>query len=182
MEDIKLNILDCSFQRKMKPVQNISLIIFTLSWLFIFVFLFFNNRIVSILFYSIMVISIVSGAIAIVTSLFFFKRKIIGVIEIYKNKIILEDREFNDINDFYLDLNIEGSKVHTLDEEIIKKLPFWGNFFVNEKKDLKIEFEPHYELKKIVPHIKIKNTKRSALSMKTTDLFNNLMSLLWAAS
>ena len=182
VESIKLNILDCSFQRKLKPIQNISLIIFTVSWFFIFGLLFFNSRWAAILFYGFIVLSSISIATSIITSLFFFKKKQIGILEISKEKIIINNKSIYNTKDCYFDLNIDSFEKQEIYNESIKKLPFWGNFLIQEKDNIKIEFEPNTNFEKVVPYIKIKNTKRSVLSMKTTDLFNNLMSLLWAAS
>ncbi|WP_282160877.1 hypothetical protein [Ulvibacterium marinum] len=178
---VVLNILDCTLQRRIKPIQNISLIIFTLSWVLIFTLLFFDSRLASVLFYFFIAMSMVSAIAAIIFSLFFFKRKIIGVIKIRGDEITINNKNPRDINDYHLDLNVEDSKINILDKETIKKLPFWGNFFVH-KNGSKIEFEPSDELKKIATYINIENTKRPVLSMKTTDLFKNLMNLLWAAS
>lgn len=77
-------------------------------------------------------------------------------------------------NECFIDLNVNTS-------ESIEKLPFWGNYIVlSDNKN--IEFEPNKDMEKLVDCISVSNSKRSALSMKTTDLFNNLMSFLWAAS
>lgn len=180
MTSVTLNILDCSLLRKLKPIQNLSLIIFTFSWLFIFTLLFFNNRFANILFYLFITISLMGLVAFISISLFFLQKKKIGTIEINKEKIVINDEIYN-TEDCYFDFNTDSLEVE-YDEDIIKKLPFWGNFITVEKSNLKIEFEPNENLEHIYSHIKIKNTKRPALSMKTTDLFNNLMSLLWAAS
>jgi len=182
VETIKLNILDCSFQRKLKPIQNISLIIFTVSWVFIFILLFFSSSWATILFYIFLLLSLISIVISIITSLLFFKKKKTGILEIDKEKVIINNKNIYNTKDCYFDLNVDSFEKHEVYKESIKKLPFWGNFIIQEKDNIKIEFEPNINLEKLIPYIKIKNTKRPALSMKTTDLFNNLMSLLWAAS
>ncbi len=181
MENIVLNILDCSLQRRLKPIQNISLIIFTVSWVFIFILIFFNTRWASILFYAFIVLSLISAVTAIIISLFFFKKKKIGTAVVNTKKITINNNIY-DINDWCFDFNIYSMEEQTTSTQTIEKLPYWGNYITEEKSNLKIEFEPNKNLENIFPHIKIKNTKRPALSMKTTDLFNNLMSLLWAAS
>ena len=181
MENIKLNILDCSFQRKLKPIQNLSLLTFTISWVFIFILLLFNGRWASILFYTLIVLSLISIIISIITSLFFFKKKKIGILEIDKEKIVINNKIY-DVNDWYFDLNIYSIEEELSVQESIKRLPFWGNFIINKKQKTLIEFEPNSNLQKVITYFDVENSKRSALTMKTTDLFKNIMSILWAAS
>lgn len=181
--NVKLNILDCTLQRKLKPIQNLSLIIFTISWVFIFILLFSNSRWAAILFYTFIVLSLISIVITIIISLFFFKKKKIGTLEINQEKIIIDNKYTYATKDCYFDLNVDSlEKQEKANKENIKEFPFWGNFIIQEKNNIKIEFEPNTDFEKIIPYIKINNRKRPALSMKTTDLFKNLMSLLWAAS
>ncbi|MBW4970776.1 hypothetical protein KZY98_09930 [Croceibacter atlanticus] len=178
MNGLEFKILDCSLQRKLKPIQNLSLIVFTVSWLFIFALLFFNENWASILFYVFISLSIVSVAISIIISIFFFKKKKVGTVIINNKNLIINSNQIYDSNNWYFDLNINAIDKNSS----IEKLPFWGNYIIDKSTNDIIEFEPNSNLKEAIDYLEVKNSKRSALSMKTTDLFNNLMSLLWAAS
>lgn len=167
------NILDCSFQRKVKPIQNLSIIIFAICWIFIFILIFIPYSWAVFLFYIFLIISGLSLLLFISLSLFFIRKNRIGVVKINKDIIMVNNSKYR-ANECFIDLNVNAS-------ESIKKLPFWGNYIVlSDNKN--IEFEPNKDMEKLVDCISVSNSKRSALSMKTTDLFNNLMSFLWAAS
>lgn len=178
MNDIVLILIDCSLQRRLKPIQNLLLVIFTVSWLFIFILIFFNGNWVSVLFYIFNLLSIVSIIIFIIISFCFLSRKKVGMIIINEKKLIINDNEVYNNDDWYFDLNISITE----ENFSIEKLPFWGNYIVHKNSNKRIEFEPNIKLKKAIGYLEVKNSKRSVLETKTTDLFNNLMSLLWAAS
>jgi len=181
MNCIILNILDCSLNRKFKPVQNLSLFFFTLCWLLIFITLLFNNKFTDILFYALIILSLVALTIFIILSILIIKKKRVRIVTLTENQIIINKVKIYDIKDFYFDFNVNQTK-DSIDKNHIKKLPFWGNYIISKKNNIKIEIEPEEELKYLLPFISINNTKRSAFSMKTTDLFKSFMDILWAAS
>jgi|GEM_PF-3369642 len=178
MNKFEFKILDCSLQRKLKPIQNFSLIIFTASWVFIFALLFFNQKWASILFYLFIVLSAISAVLSLVISFFFFNKKTVGTVVISEVDIIINNNQVYANNDWYFDLNISAIDKNSS----IDKLPFWGNYIIHKTTNKVLEFEPNSKLKKAKDYLEVKNSKRSALQIKTTDLFNNIMNLLWAAS
>jgi len=71
----------------------------------------------------------------------------------------------------------------TLDENLfLEKLPFWGNYIIHKDSNEVIEFEPTIKLKEILEYFEVKNSKRPALQMKTTDLLKSIIDILWASS
>lgn len=170
---LSFNILDCSVQRRIKPIQNLSIIIFATCWGFIFIIIFLRFSWVSFLFNILLFISGFAFTLFIILSFFFLKKNRIGIVKVNNDIIVIGNNRYK-TTECFIDLNMNTANP-------IKTLPFWGNYIVlpNNKN---IEFEPNKDIEKFVGYIKVSNSKRSALSMKTTDLFNNLMSLLWAAS
>lgn len=170
---LELDVLDCSLQRKIKPFQNISLIIFCICWLLIFILLLFEKSTFNLIFNILFGLSIFSLLTFLFLSLFFLKQNKKGKIYINESFIIFNDIEYA-LNQCLLDLNLYST-------DNINNLPFWGNYFILPNNN-KIEFLPDKNLNLISEKINISNAKRSVLSMKTTDLFKSVMDILWAAS
>lgn len=106
----------------------------------------------------------------------------IGKITINESILSIDNKDAYDIDNWFLDLNVNDSDGKPFTPEYIEKLPFWGNYIKNEKLGKVIEFEPKPELKKLIILLEVRNSKRPALETKTTDLFKTLMDLLWAVS
>lgn len=177
---IKVQILDCKIEHKMKPIHNLSLILAFISLSILIILRFFNSDILSVIFFFFLVLALISITLFIICSLFFLKKKYLGEIYFEKEKVIINDTTYN-LSLFNFDLNT-GDKKIKLNKSNIKKLPYWGNYMINTKTNEKIEFFPNPEIEKISHHINIKNSSRPILKQPISDLLNSFMDTLWAMS
>lgn len=176
MNSLDFKILDCSLQRKVKSTQNLSLIVFVMFCLLLFVGTIFN--ILSPLFFHLLITIILISFIATVGfSLFFIKKQKVGTLTINKEKIVLNSGEVYSCCDMFLDLNTNKTK----DGLVLNKIPFWGNYIKHKSKNVVIEFEPNSNLIKVLDYLEINNSKRSVLQTKTTDLIKEFLDFIWVS-
>lgn len=184
MSQTVLHLVDYSFHRKIKPAQNLSLVIAGILWIIILPLLFLQNESLARIAAYLMIFSILPISSFLLLSIPFLFKKRTG-------KALFKDNELKINDDFYtldqieLTLNIDQHEWSDSSKEIdqkLKSLPKWGNY-INVGSNKKIEFEPNQDINNILDSANIKGyEKRPALMVKTADLFNNLMSILWAAS
>jgi hypothetical protein len=193
MESVTLTLVDYSFHRKVKPYQNLALIITCVLWLIILTLLLFEEKnFAHFITYSIAISFLSLVVFLFLSSIFLFKRKI-GQVTISNNQtdiIIGDSKEKIDSKDVMLKLNIdkaewENKKSNT--KELISSLPMWGNFlFLNisdPNKANSLEFEPDERMANVLSQIALTTyEKRPLLLVKTSDLLKNLLWMLWGAS
>lgn len=175
---LNLHLTNCSIQRKIKPSQNLSLIILGLLWLFIVLLLPFNNHITrTIASYLIITSAIPLFSLILLSIPFLFIRKK-STATITKNHVIIDNIHYN-LDEVTILVNIDQIELKKHPDNLIKKLPKWGNFLIINN-NVKIEFIPTLSIKlfKNIEGYK----KRPSLYIKTADLFNVIMSTLWGAS
>ena len=193
MNNITLTLIQPSFLGKLKPFQNLSLIItctllliaFTLSW--------FDSNILSNIAGYLVALSLVPIITFILLSLpfFFFKRLEIATITNRVMSIDINNKPAQfDIQELKFLLNIDSKLLENkepLNSEIIKDLSTWGNYIVipceSPLEDIYIQFIPGEDLLKVLPQLKIETKKNSSILMNdTTDLLKKFMWMLWGAS
>lgn len=192
MNNISLTLIHPLILGKIKPYQNLSLIIscvilliaFTLSWV--------DNKVFSNIIGYLIALSCVLIITFILLSLpfFFFKKLEIATITNGIMSIDIDHKpvEFDTRNLRFL-LNIDskflGGK-EPLAPEIVKDLSTWGNYIViplGSMKDIYIQFIPDEDLFKVIPKLKIETYKSRLILMNdTTDLLKKFMWMLWGAS
>lgn len=185
MIELSLNLVDYTFQRRIKPIQNLSLIVAGILWIFILPLLLLNNQNLSAIASYLILFSIVPFSLFLVMSIPFFFKKKIGEVIIDRDKIKLNDRSYN-LNHIRFELNIDQATWMDTTKSITKKiksLPKWGNYIFISDKNIQLEFEPSESLEEIVKYSCVGGyEKRPALLFKTSDILNSLLSILWAAS
>lgn len=184
MNQISLDLVDYTFHRKIKPAQNLALVVVGVLWVVILPVLLLQIELLTRLAAYLMLFSILPGSVFLLLSIpFLFKRR--------TGKALLKDNELtiNGVNhpldhiEFKLNIHqsdwIDSSKsIH----QKLKGLTIWGNYIYTGP-DNKFEFEPHPNLHSYIDSLNVKGyNKRQALMVKTTDLFDNIMSIIWAAS
>lgn len=184
MESISISLVNHSFQRKVKPIQNLSLIIAGGLWLIILPLLFLGNESLARAAGYLIIFSGVPIVIFLLLSIPFLFSNKTGSILLKDNQLIIGKNSY-DLGRVLFKLNIDQSdwddtsKSYT---EKIHSLPKWGNYLIVNKNE-EFEFLPDRKIEKYLLSIKISGyEKRPALMVKTADLFNSLMSMLWAAS
>lgn len=184
MNPITFQLTDYSFLRRIKPIQNICLLII------------FNILItyLIIVYFEINFLQNLAAFILLISIILFVLFLLLTISNLYKKKnglLVLTDNQINISNDVYELSNIQFiinidqtewlNKSKLIDKKI-NSLPKWGNYIVLES-GKKIEFEPNENLNKIIEKINVEGYhKRPFLLVKTSDLFNSLASTLWAAS
>ncbi len=184
MSQIVLHLVDYSFHRKIKPAQNLSLVIAGILWIIILPLLFLQNESLARIAAYLIIFSILPISSFLLLSVPFLFKKRTG-------KALLENNELKINGDSYslsqieFTLNIDqhdwADSAKSMDQKL-KSLPKWGNY-INIGSNKKIEFEPNQDVSNLLDSANINGyEKRPALMVKTADLFNSLMSMLWAAS
>lgn len=193
MHNISLNLIQPLILGKIKPYQNLSLIISCVILLIAFTLSWFDNKMISNMVGYLIVLSGVLIITFILLSLpfFFFKRLEIASIKNGVMSIDIDHKpaEFNTQNLRFL-LNIDSRLIggrEPLTSEIVKDLLTWGNYIVipseSSMKDIYIQFIPDEDLFKVLPQLKIETCKSRAILMNdTTDLLKAFMWMLWGAS
>lgn len=181
---LSLILVNYNFLRKIKPIQNLSLIIASALWVIILPLLLFENETMARIAGYFVVFSIIPISLFLVLSIPFLFFNKTGTALLEDDKLVIDEKSY-DLKKVRLKLNIDQSEWVNTSRSIaqkIKSLPKWGNYLIlNTGKEL--EFKPTKQLEKFLDSIKISgHEKRSVLMVKTTDLFSNLVSMLWAAS
>lgn len=181
---LSLNLINQSFQRRIKPAQNTSLLVTSTLWLIILLLLFFENQDLSKIAGYLIIFSALSLSIFLILSLPFLFLNKIGTALIENDKLII-NQKFYELNQVLFKLNIDQIDWDNTSKSSIQKinsLPKWGNYLILDTGE-KFEFEPDERLEKHLGGLKISGyEKRPVFMVKTTDLLNNLLSMLWAAS
>jgi len=165
-------------------MQNLSLIMAGGIWLIILPLLFLGSEFLARIAGYLIIFSAASLAIFSLLSVpFLFSNKTNNIF-LRDNKLVIGIDSY-DLSQVRFKLNIDESEWNNTSKthsQKIQSLPKWGNYIlINE--DSEFEFLPNEELEKYLSSIRISGyEKRPALMVKTADLFNNLMSMLWAAS
>lgn len=193
MNNITLTIIHPLILGKIKPYQNISLIISCVILLIAFTLSWFDNKILSHIVGYLLVLSGVFIITFILLSLpfFFLKRLEIATITDGFMSIDIDHRPkkiYIQNLRFLLNINsklLEGRE--PLAHEISKELSTWGNYIIvpseSSVKNIYIQFIPDKDFLKLLPQLKIKTYKtRSILMNDTTDLLKNFTWMLWGAS
>ena len=193
MNDIILTTIHPSILGKIKPYQNLTLIILCIILLAVFTLSWFDNKVLISIVGGLIVLSGVLMLIFILLSLPFllFKRLEIaiirdGILTIYTGN---KPSQY-DVHNLTFVLNI--NRRHTenevpLNPEMADYFLAWGNYIVISSEgvpnDIRIQFIPDKDLYKLVPQINIEIHKsRSILMNDTTDLLKNIIWMLWGAS
>lgn len=193
MNNISLTLIHPLILGKIKPYQNLSLIISCVILLIAFTLSWFDNKMLSnIIGYLIALSGVLIITFILLSLPFFFVKKL--EIATITNGIMSIDidhkpAEFNTQNLRFL-LNIDSKIVggkEPFTTEIVKDLSTWGNYIVipseSSIKDIYIQFIPDEDLFKVIPQLKIETCKsRSILMNDTTDLLKKFMWMLWGAS
>ncbi|WP_452225618.1 hypothetical protein [Lacinutrix chionoecetis] len=91
--------------------------------------------------------------------------------------IILNGKEIYQTNDMYLDLN-----TNSIDKNInLKKIPFWGNYIRHKSQKIIIEFEPNSNLINAIDLLEVRNSKRSVLQFKTSEIIKEFLEFIWVS-
>jgi len=184
MSQIHLNLVDYTFHRKIKPIQNFSLIATGLLWGIILPLLFLQNQALARIAAYLMIVSIIPLSFFLILSIPFLFKKRTGKVILEDDKLKIGEKLYS-LNRVEFKVNIDQSEWTDSSksiEEKLKRLPKWGNYILLDTNN-KFEFEPIQNISKLLDSITINGyEKRPALLVKTTDLFNNIMSMLWAAS
>lgn len=191
-DDISLTLIHPLILGKIKPYQNLSLIISGVLLLLAFILSVFDNHILSSVTGYLVVLCVLFIILFILLSLpFFFKKLEIAMItnEIISIDIDHKPTEFN-IKDVKFLLNLDSKFLmvnELLTAETVRSLSTWGNYIVvpshSSMKDIYVQFIPDEDLLKILPQIKIETNKRRSILMNDTDdMLKSFMGLLWGAS
>ncbi|MCW3787914.1 hypothetical protein [Plebeiibacterium sediminum] len=179
LEPTKISLTDCTLQRKFKPFQNLALIILGGLWLIIILLLLIDNYTIRTIASYLILISTIPFLSFVLLSVPFLFIKEKGIAAITKDYLIINGQSYN-INEVKIFINIENNKLCKLPiQDLVKKTPKWGNFLILNDNS-QVEFIPSLNLK-LFENI-IGYEKRPALYVKTADLFDDIMSILWGAS
>lgn len=193
MNNLSITLIHPLILGKIKPYQNLSLIISCVILLIAFTLSWFDNKMLSNMAGYLIALSGVLIIAFMLLSLpfFFFKRLEISTITngVMSIDIDRKPAEFN-TQDLRFLVNIDSKLVkgkESLPPEIAKDLSTWGNYIVipseSSIKDIYIQFIPDEDLFKVLPQLKIETCKsRSILMNDTTDLLKKFMWMLWGAS
>lgn len=184
MNRVTLNLVDYSFHRKIKPIQNLSLVITGVLWIIILPLLFLKNPSLSRIAAYLMLFSIMPISIFLILSIPFLFKKKVGKALLKNDRLIINEDSYS-LDRVEFKLNIDQPEwtdpTKSLDQKL-KSLPKWGNYIYIDSKN-EFEFEPHRDIHYFTNSITIYGyDKRPALVVKTADLFKSIMSILWAAS
>lgn len=184
MESLSLSLVNQTFQRKIKPIHNITLLITVGLWLIILPLLSFGSETVYRIAAYLIIFSGFTLLIFFVLSIsYLFSNKINNAV-LTSNNLVIETNSY-DYEHVIFKLNIDQSEWDDQSESYnqkISSLPKWGNYIIING-STKFEFLPDKNIEKFFTIIKVEGYKeRPTLMLKTKDLFSGLMSMLWAAS
>lgn len=183
-DSLTIRLIDCTLHRKIKPTQNLSLILAGATWAIIIPLLFLENQAMARLAGYLILFSIIPIILFSLLSIPFLFRKKVGE-AFYDSERLILNREYHDLSEVKIELSIHQSSWTNKSENTskkIRKLPFWGNYIILNSGE-RFEFDPNEKFISFVPKNLVSGyQKRSVLLVKTTDLFNNIMSILWATS
>jgi hypothetical protein len=178
---------------KIKPFQNLSLIISCILLLVAFTLAWFDNKVLSNMVGYLIALSGLLLITFFLLSLPFFLFKRLEVATIANGIMSIDiDHKRTDFNtdDIKFLLNCNSELVRDdqpLTLNTFKDLSTWGNYIVIpsdcSRKNIYIQFKPDEDLFKVLPQLKIETSKsRSILMYDTTDLLKKFIWMLWGAS
>lgn len=192
MGNIILTLVRPSFLGKIKPYQNLSLIIWGVSLLLIFMLALFNHVFLSKISDHAMLLTVFFFVVFVILSLTFLlqKTEILtikdwdGFIEIDKKLIAFDIKKVR----FLLNIDIKRwQNQELLKSGLINDLSFWGNYMIipseNLSKNIYIQFLPDEDFLSMGSELTVEVYKRKfSLMMDTSDMFKSFMRMFWGAS
>lgn len=184
MNRVALHLVDYTFHRKIKPIQNLSLVVVGVLWIIILPLLFLQNPSLARIAAYLMLFSIMPISIFLILSIPFLFKKRVGKALLQNDGLIINEDSYS-LDRIEFKLNMDQSEwadsTKSLDQKL-KSLPKWGNYIYIDSNN-EFEFEPHRDIHYFINPITVNGyEKRPALMVKTADLFKSIMSMLWAAS
>lgn len=193
MNNISLTLIHPMILGKIKPYQNLALIISCILLLVAFTLAWFDNKVLSNMVGYLIALSglLLIAFFLLSLPFFFFKRMEIATITNGVMSIDIGHKRADfSIHDIRFLLNCNSELVRAdqpLTLNTFKNLSTWGNYIVIpsecSRKNIYIQFMPDEDLFKVLPQLKIETSKsRSILMYDTTDLLKKFIWMLWGAS
>lgn len=179
------NLIDSSFKKKLKPIQNLSLIITSILWVLICLLLLIKESPTARTATTyLIIISALFFIIFCFTSLLFLYKPKTGFAFLDGHEISIGNKSYK-LEQLSIVLNVEYEQWvnpnKTMNKKIIN-LPYWNNYLVINN-DKKFEFEPNIQLLDFLSLVQTnKHKEKSMLMCRTSHLLKDLLSILWASS
>lgn len=182
-------LFDYSVLRRVKPWQNLALIIFAVCWLIIFILLFVNDKNNSLIVIPFMT-SMVSIGLFLTLSLLTLYKKHVGEVRFVDGQAYIDgiSHQFQiPVASVFLQLNIPKALLsQPLNQsELLRQLPKWGNYlsFSSTSQSFRFEVQPSEALLNSVSSVNITGFESNPILLcRTSDLVRNVFQMLWAAS
>lgn len=172
MQKVTLTLMDYSLQRKIKTLQNLSLIIVFTSIIFLVISSWFERSTTESFQGTLLMIFAIFAILIILLSIpFLFNlNKIIGEADISDDHLTIKTygNELIEVNlgDVYLELSVNGNELD-ITQSLFDDLPDWGNYVVVEGDNkMSFEFEVNASLLYLPKNLRVRG---SALLFNTKN-------------